>query len=134
MPRIQIWGFKCSRCEHAWLPREGVPDPKVCPNCKSPYWDRPRRDEVAPEHHVTCARKAHELNRKTVEFALARGSKTFEGFGEFYASDLGDGTQQIVVVPYDGRAPEKLVQSDADVIRTHPGKYRFSCFSRAKPI
>ena len=41
-------GYKCNRCEHEWVPREAHAlgrDPKVCPKCKSPYWDRPRQGE-----------------------------------------------------------------------------------------
>lgn len=32
----------CSRCSHEWYPRTAV-KPRVCPKCKSPYWDRPRK-------------------------------------------------------------------------------------------
>jgi len=35
----------CNRCGHVWLPRT-FGDPKRCPKCKSPYWNRPRRDRV----------------------------------------------------------------------------------------
>lgn len=42
--QIQVWGYRCERCEHEWVPREKDRDPRVCPKCKSPYWDRPRRD------------------------------------------------------------------------------------------
>ena len=40
---ITVMGFRCERCGHEWIPR-GNPDqePKVCPKCKSPYWDRPK--------------------------------------------------------------------------------------------
>jgi hypothetical protein len=46
--KIQIWGWLCERCGHKWVPRdmEGEPDgPRVCPKCKSPYWNRPRREK-----------------------------------------------------------------------------------------
>ncbi len=33
----------CSRCEHDWTPRGK--DVRICPSCKSPYWDRPRETE-----------------------------------------------------------------------------------------
>lgn len=33
--------FKCKRCSHEWTPRSNKP-PRVCPKCKSPYWDRER--------------------------------------------------------------------------------------------
>ena len=38
----------CERCGHRWLPKyESLKDkPKVCPKCKSPYWDTPRRLNV----------------------------------------------------------------------------------------
>lgn len=32
---------RCYRCGHTWTPR-GNRDPKQCPTCKSPYWDRAR--------------------------------------------------------------------------------------------
>jgi hypothetical protein len=45
MPEITLKGFQCERCEHKWLPKEDTTKdkPKVCPKCKSPYWDTPRR-------------------------------------------------------------------------------------------
>jgi len=36
-------GFICERCKHEWIGR--LPgDPVVCPQCKSPYWNRPRQE------------------------------------------------------------------------------------------
>ena len=32
---------KCLRCNHVWYPKSGT-EPRVCPKCKSPYWNRPR--------------------------------------------------------------------------------------------
>jgi hypothetical protein len=49
MARVQllVWGFKCERCGHEWLPRpKGDEEPRVCPKCKSPYWDRPKKTTV----------------------------------------------------------------------------------------
>ncbi len=46
---IELWGWKCGRCAHEWVPRDmdAEPDgPHVCPKCKSPYWNRPRRAQV----------------------------------------------------------------------------------------
>jgi len=40
--KVKLWGYRCQRCSHEWLPR-GTSEPKVCPTCKSPYWDRPRK-------------------------------------------------------------------------------------------
>lgn len=45
MPRvpITIMGYRCERCEHEWIPRAQDRQPTICPKCKSPYWDRPKR-------------------------------------------------------------------------------------------
>jgi DNA-directed RNA polymerase subunit RPC12/RpoP len=45
MPMIKILGYKCSRCEHQWIPRsyknkKKTDKPRVCPRCKNPYWDK----------------------------------------------------------------------------------------------
>jgi len=43
---IQIMGYRCERCGHEWVPRDKDQAPKVCPHCKSPYWDRPRQSDA----------------------------------------------------------------------------------------
>lgn len=45
MPKIKITkeGYKCSRCGHEWIPKEGKEKPVVCPKCKSPYWDKEKK-------------------------------------------------------------------------------------------
>jgi len=43
MSMIQVWGWSCLRCFHQWMPRDKSRAPKVCPKCKSPYWNRPRK-------------------------------------------------------------------------------------------
>ena len=40
--KIEVEGFQCERCGHKWIPR-GKEEPSVCPNCKSPYWNKPRK-------------------------------------------------------------------------------------------
>jgi rRNA maturation endonuclease Nob1 len=44
VPKVKLWGYRCERCGHEWLPRKGE-EPKVCPKCKSPYWNTPRKSE-----------------------------------------------------------------------------------------
>jgi hypothetical protein len=39
---VYILGHKCYRCNHCWRPKDIEKIPKVCPKCKSPYWDRPK--------------------------------------------------------------------------------------------
>jgi len=132
MPKVQLWGFRCERCGHEWLPRDLEQQPQVCPKCKSPYWDHPRKDRVRPEHHVRCKWQAHELDGKTVEFELIRGKKPKEGVGWFTAHDLGDGTIQILIKEPMSSSNEaiRLVQGEADLIETHMGKCHFIIRSR----
>ncbi len=39
---IKINGWRCERCSHEWAPRNKEEKPKVCPKCKSPYWETKR--------------------------------------------------------------------------------------------
>ncbi len=43
MPKVPIttMGFHCERCGYEWAPRSAA-EPRVCPKCKSPYWNRAR--------------------------------------------------------------------------------------------
>ena len=34
--------LKCKRCSHEWV-RRGEELPEICPECKSPYWNRVRK-------------------------------------------------------------------------------------------
>jgi len=38
---ITIQKLACVRCGHTWVPRKK--EVRICPKCKSAYWDRPRR-------------------------------------------------------------------------------------------
>jgi predicted Zn-ribbon and HTH transcriptional regulator len=42
MSKIRLKGYKCERCGHEWHPRNKN-KPMVCPKCKSPYWNKPKR-------------------------------------------------------------------------------------------
>jgi len=35
---------ECLRCKHVWKRRKALVDIRACPKCKSPYWNKPRRD------------------------------------------------------------------------------------------
>lgn len=44
--RVSVEGYKCERCGHIWVPRKydtDTQDPVICPKCKSPYWNKPRK-------------------------------------------------------------------------------------------
>lgn len=47
---IQDFKLRCNRCNYEWLPRSDQL-PEVCPNpeCKSPYWNKPRVRKVKKE-------------------------------------------------------------------------------------
>jgi len=47
MNKIKITkeGFKCERCGHEWIPNNIEEPPTVCPDCKSPYWAKKRKNE-----------------------------------------------------------------------------------------
>lgn len=34
--------YTCIRCNYEWIPRSDE-TPVVCPKCKSPYWNKPRK-------------------------------------------------------------------------------------------
>ena len=42
--KVMILGFRCLRCGHEWLPRVEE-QPRQCPRCKSPYWDKERKEK-----------------------------------------------------------------------------------------
>jgi len=44
MVTLKQKGYRCNRCGHEWKPRQSTEgEPKVCPKCKSPYWNKPRK-------------------------------------------------------------------------------------------
>lgn len=44
--KIIVEGYKCERCKHEWIPRTKVnEEPTICPKCKSPYWDKPKKNK-----------------------------------------------------------------------------------------
>lgn len=47
MGKVQVEANKCERCDHVWLPRNNTDEPKVCPSCKSPYWNTPRKQNTS---------------------------------------------------------------------------------------
>jgi len=36
---IMMKGYICERCKHTWVPVRQDVKPRVCPSCKSPYWE-----------------------------------------------------------------------------------------------
>ena len=51
--KIEVNAFKCLRCHHKWIPRVKLSElegtlkdkPRICPKCKSPYWDLEKKNK-----------------------------------------------------------------------------------------
>lgn len=52
---IKVRCFVCERCEHQWIPRVTLDElksgdikeePIICPKCKSPYWNKPKKNGI----------------------------------------------------------------------------------------
>ncbi len=41
---LTVEGYRCERCAHEWIPRDKEQEPVICPKCKSPYWNKPRKN------------------------------------------------------------------------------------------
>ena len=44
---ITVMGCRCERCDYEWIPRDLAVEPEACPKCKSPYWNKPRKQGKA---------------------------------------------------------------------------------------
>ncbi len=42
--KVEIRKLQCKRCGHEWVPRKE--DVRMCPNCRSPYFDRERKKKI----------------------------------------------------------------------------------------
>lgn len=40
---IRRWKCKCEKCGHEWESR--MTNPKMCPNCKTTYWNEKKKDD-----------------------------------------------------------------------------------------
>ena len=55
----------CLRCGHSWLRRSLAKIPGTCPQCCSPYWNRPRKGEEPPKTKLPVVHKAPGLRPLT---------------------------------------------------------------------
>jgi len=72
---ITVMGYHCERCGHEWIPR-GEPnmEPKTCPKCKSPYWDRARKmsyEDFSGRIKATLVRTARPMTWTEIRTAAA---------------------------------------------------------------
>jgi len=73
---ITLMGFKCERCGHEWLPRSTQTEPTVCPKCRSPWWDKPRKsmmayDDFKAKIFATLAKASRPLTWTEIRTAAA---------------------------------------------------------------
>lgn len=63
---ITVLGYRCDRCGHEWIPRDRDfnVQPKVCPKCKSPYWNHPRKQKLR-----------YEEFRDSIQLALVKAGR-----------------------------------------------------------
>ena len=60
MAYVTIEGYLCERCGYRWAARNGgnglrsKVDPRVCPHCKSPYWNKARQRQRDPSKRATA--------------------------------------------------------------------------------
>jgi predicted Zn-ribbon and HTH transcriptional regulator len=47
MPTVKLPTLKCKRCNHEWFPRNPRL-PGVCPECKNPNWNKPKKRVSKP--------------------------------------------------------------------------------------
>jgi len=67
-----LLGCRC-RCSHTWLPRESGEKPRVCPKCKSPRWDLPKKFVRAQS--VAAQRGEPEATKPAVRKTARRPKK-----------------------------------------------------------
>ena len=64
MAYVKIDGFLCERCSHRWSPKQpGLPEPKVCPRCKSYQWNTPRMRPPKADPYRNDPALAHRATR-----------------------------------------------------------------------
>ena len=45
--KVALPKLKCLRCGHEWTPRRE--DPRICPKCKTAWWDTPKAKPKEPK-------------------------------------------------------------------------------------
>ena len=76
MAYVTIEGYMCERCHYRWGSRTGTgirskKDPRVCPKCKTPYWNKPRRKNLAPDKQAAIWNNQpnHSIGREPIQTA-----------------------------------------------------------------
>lgn len=73
MAIIEKQAYRCDRCNHEWYPRLQTEEhPAICPKCKSAYWNKPRRIDLAKQ----------EASEEPVKEGLKKALKSWNSKGD----------------------------------------------------
>jgi len=53
--KVKLIQLRCKRCSHKWVPIKKII--RVCPKCKSPYWDVDRMKKHTKTHIIKERKK-----------------------------------------------------------------------------
>jgi predicted Zn-ribbon and HTH transcriptional regulator len=71
---ITVMGYRCERCGHEWVPRDFDAEPRVCPKCKSPYWNSPRKATMTYETFKDTIRETLQSSSQPMTWTEIRTS------------------------------------------------------------
>lgn len=60
----QLTKLKCLRCGHTWIPRQQK-EPKTCPKCRSPYWNKHRKEQEDYVQYLLVVDSIHRVVHDT---------------------------------------------------------------------
>ncbi len=66
--KMKLPEMKCNRCGYTWVAR--IVKPRMCPSCKSFYWNRPRKNKPGagrPKRKVVKSNDKQGDNKKERE-------------------------------------------------------------------
>jgi len=116
---------KCLRCGHSWTPR--VAEPRWCPACNSPYWNRPRRSSSTGDPVEDARRRLRAALRPL-------GLKFRDIDGVVVPLVIYESQEDLDAAHGPGWTVEyhdRVMQSVAHLVRAHGGAPRMIAFDRA---
>lgn len=64
--KMKLPHYKCLRCQHEWIPRK-EDYPRMCPECKSVRWDKPKKDNSQLPSAKAGGLKGAKANRERID-------------------------------------------------------------------
>ena len=91
LKEIKMLECKCEKCKHKWITRSDE-KPKICPNCKSPYWEIPEKTRkkqiMTYDKFKDKIKKILTKNKKICTEGL--GWSEIQSIGNFYQKVLNN--------------------------------------------